>query len=371
MSLFNDSDFDFGVALEGCAKKEADAPELADQEADAIAAEMDAELAEDPEVESQCEAAAEYDLNCTSISECVGFPGKDQISYISAMLTEQMLLDSVAFNKVDVACSEAYVRASDNYEKEAVTEAFKESAKKYWERFKGFCLRIKNLIVRAFTRFWGYLKKLASKASAKLTAAALDKRAKDRKDLLGEVEIDCYDALKDSAAAVIKKVKDAANTSLDKDVDINGDGKVTVADSSEIIKNVLGEKKTLKGDAFGTVDSIITSLKKCEAEMFKPMGDLKKEILKTIDTEQKNAYSKDSSPEDINAAVKLLNGYVKVLNRYLSVANTAASSWVFARVKIIAKLATKSKKDDDKKDKEKKDGAATESMSLFEQYLGY
>ena len=128
----------------------------------------------DPETvdpDASTEAAVDMDIEADSIEESYGFDMYigDEVQESLYACTEAVAMNT-AFDRVDIACTEAYLAAGTAYEKDIVTEKFSESVKKYAAKFKAFLNKIKNIIVRIFNKAVNYVKVLAARVVAKFSS---------------------------------------------------------------------------------------------------------------------------------------------------------------------------------------------------------
>ena len=152
-----------GEAAEGGEPAEGDKAEGGDKD--------DTEAEVTPEEEAAITLAVDNDINADSILEARSFESliaSDAEDAHYACL--EAVSATIAFDQADIACTEAYVKAESAYEKQLVTESFKDSVKKYGARFKQFLIKIKNAIVRIFSKAVNHIKILGARIAAKFAS---------------------------------------------------------------------------------------------------------------------------------------------------------------------------------------------------------
>lgn len=399
MSLFDDN---FKLALleadeeaEGAAKdaeeKEDDAPAEDGEGAEDEDIDMSAvEDLPDPdaETEEECKEALEVDIEASSLEEATGMSSileaEEEEMHYSCL---EAVSAAIMFDKADVACTEAYVNATSNYEKQVVTEKFTETVKKYAERFKQFLIKIKNAVVRIFSKVWNYIKIFAAKLNARFAKAMVIDTKKYQIPKGTKVEVfeaawkaDTPEAMgkgivpKAATAfqnimtlidGVSKSTDDKGYTSLKKSLE-----KIKVPETDATVKEVLGNQKAKKIDITGqeaTIKKRAGVLAKQITKYIKGIDQLKKSMDKCIDKAKKHIDKLgDIDTSKINILTAGINKAMSLYNRMVNAAVKVLLIWVNNNAKVI-RAAGWAKEEKDKDDKKKK---ATESFgSIFAEYI--
>ena len=168
MALFDNDFMDF-IVTEGkdCdkdCKKDKDVDEEKEEKDDDVEEEISDDDAE------EAEEAAQFDVEeAASIADMKGIrhPLAD-LNRDCHYTCLEFVGTTIALDKLDVACTESYVTATTEAEKEAVTEEFKDSVKTYYQKFKNFILKIKNMIVRFYNRAKNYMVNFIDKVISKI-----------------------------------------------------------------------------------------------------------------------------------------------------------------------------------------------------------
>lgn len=404
MSLFDDN-FVVSMEAEEAKAKEAEAKEAKDDEkaedADADApAEDDAKDegegkeakteckedndAEDPEegdddddVEVEEESLSEYDIarvneaveadiEADSVEEATGF---DRILASEAEEVNYACLEAVsaniAFDQCDIVCTEAYVTATSQYEKDAVTENFKESVKKFGARFKAFLVKIKNAIVRIANKAINYVKVLVSKVSAKFASKV---KLPSKIDIADDVKIRVIKAMvyansfrgfankvfyAESNDAFDKIVK-AINSLKDKSADYVRQYEldtVKLPEVAELVGYGLGQGRG-KGNAEGFEDIKLAQFASSGASLLKDLSgsgineaiDVIKDRRKKMEDSLKQAENavksmNDIASDKINVLTACVNKAMVVFNRTMSACIKLLTMWVNQKVRVVRALA--------------------------------
>ncbi len=348
MSLFDNRDFEtkstYGFLFEG--KKEE--PEL------------------EPEAELEDEDAADKDaekIEEGAIYECVGCPAIADAKEDNEFFTLEAMAIVTALGSKEEACTEAYATATSYNQKVAVTESFKENIKKYWERFKGFLGRVRNMIVRVAQRFMGYIKRLIARLQAKWASRDGSKDDimdawKDKKEDLKDVTVEIHGKilstpidearlanLENSAREKDGKYIDIANVAnnIIKNLSESKDARkemedylddIDVPSASDIIDDVLGDTVEVHVSSLNP-KALISDLKNVN-KAFKNIDKARKNVTKLIDKVEgsvKKVINKKS--EVIGLFVKLVNKIVATYNAILSAFNQYAVIWVRDRIKVL------------------------------------
>ena len=376
MALF-DNDFIETIVTEGkdCdkdCKKAKDVDDEKDEKDEDDVDDEDVELSDDDKEEA--EEAAMFDVEEASSIEEMRGAGRA----VTEMSTDvhfaclEFIGTTIALDKVDVACTESYNRAETETEKEAVTEEFKDSVKKYYQKFKAFILKIKNAIVRSFTRVKQYImnffakvwKKLNTMGKVELDSAKLrDNKVSTYEQLtnkLSDLGLRVVGYVADDIAKITKIVtavsdKDSADKA--KTEILNKD----LPSKEAIIKEILGEKKEIAASEFSTA---VSDLKKAD---FKALDNAIKSVKASIDAiERSVSQAKDLDSSIMSVKVSAVNKVVGYLNRVFSVAVSLTQRWVSVRVSVVRSCkASKPGVIDKVKNKFK---GTKESMTLLDQF---
>ena len=294
-------------------------------------------------------------------------------------------ISSYKFSPALEACDEEMeYMCLENVKAYAVTEGFKESISKYWERFKAFCIKIKNLIVRTIQRVIAYLKTLFTRIAAKIVAKFRGKDAKkmakqviEGKRYVGKVEV--YEKLLDAAnmedlvslaelsdekitkatdkaKSMIKAIKETHETTAKIDdirEELEDDFDRKMLSKSELIEKILGDEP---GDVDVTkykdkVEKFVTDLRK--AKIPKQIENTKKKILKFIDTVEKEATkSKSISSKRMSLLTFVMNKIVQMANSSLAAIQQLCVMWLQARIKVVNKFYNATEDKEENEDEE-------------------
>ena len=391
MALF-DNDFIETIVTEGkdcdkdCkkAKDVDDEKDEKDEDVEDVDDDAEEELSDDDKEEA--EEAARFDVEeASSVEEMKGFS-----SALSDMAREshftclEFVGTTIALDKVDVACSESYVKASSIEEKEAVTEEFKENVKIYAQKFKAFILKIKNVIVRTYNRVKAYLVNLFDKVRTKVVSykvKSLDTEKMGKAEKKMKVFSSTQSPIGNIATAAESKINSLKDiitkvTSLDSNKaesqyeDIKAKlEEFSKASKDDIRKDLLGNQIEVSVMAFKNALTEIDGGKKAIEDMNKHRGT----VLKMIEDVNKSvSASKDIDSKVMAIKVTAINKLVSYLNKVWSVFSTAIHHWLAPRISVIMRYgkrqwkkgnesAAPAPKADDKKE-------TKESWSLLDQF---
>lgn len=333
--------------------------------------EPDAEPADDKAADNDAEASTDKEK---SLKECVGCPAINDAEEQNHFYTLEAMAIQMAFDRTDVACTESYTRAESEMEQEMVTENFKETVKKFWERFKGFLGKVRNMIVRVAQRFAGYVKQLYARVLAKWASrdANIAKIGENRfnKDIkvtvysklvttdigaLGKEVVGSYatemKAIEDASNAATANAEEAKKTLSD----------LKIAEKSDVLKNIVGEEKEVTVGSLGVhPKALIDSLKKLK-DAIKTIDQMKKGIATHIDkTENRVKSMKDIDSAVMSVQIAAVNKAVSIYNRKLALLNQVLVMWVSSRARVLNAIG---------KYKAPKEEAASESMSFFDDMM--
>lgn len=318
--------------------------------------------AEEPNEADMKEAAAlvDSDLECDSLLEMRGPVAIHECEEEVHYLCLEAVAMQIAMDKTDQKLTEAYVVTEAEEGKEEVKRSFKESVKRYWERFKGFMERVRLAVIRTAQRVWAYVTSMASKVAAKI--AAKGKYSTIASDATIKAPANITKSLKDLVGAISKEVS-SANVTLqqviakpeagDKDTVAN----LTLPNKDDILKNVLGEEKEIKCNSFGEVSALISTLKNCSKEAGAYINSEKDKINKNLSSLGATLRRvNDLDTEAMTVGIAAINKEVALYNRQLSVLTSVFVAWLGARTKALRAHG--------KATKESFDGS-----SLFEQFM--
>ena len=376
MSLFDDT---FDTKIGG--KKSSMFAYMEQKETSDDAAEDEVELTEEEEkVEKE---AALYDLSRNSISSYKFSPSLEACDEEMEYLCMEHVSLLATLDKADAIATESYNSASSETEQQAVVEGFKETVSKYWERFKAFCIKIKNLIVRTVQRVIGYLKTLFVRIAAKVVAKLRGKDAKKMAKKVGDTnpsryvsKVEVYKELLD-ADTMDKALKfvDDQNTTYNNSVILN-QAKAAIEEAkaetgkldeyrdsvenkieerfktkSELVEIAVGADEPEEIDVtsyHGKIQQFVTDLTK--AKIPKSVESTKKSILKSIDTIEKMATkSKSLSSKRMSLLTYIMNKAVQQMNALLAAIQQVCVMWLQARIKVVNKFynATEEKEEEE------------------------
>lgn len=354
---------------------------------------------EDEKVEKE---AALYDLSRNSISSYKFSPSLEACDEEMEYLCMEHVSLLATLDKADVIATESYNSATSETEQQAVVEGFKETVSKYWERFKAFCIKIKNLIVRTVQRVIGYLKTLFVRIAAKIVAKLRGKDAKKMAKKVGDVnpsryvsKVAVYKVLLDAptmdaalkfvdsqnkryndqtilvlAKAAIEEAKAETGKLDDYRDEVENNTEENFKSKSELVELVVGEddpEEIEVTDYHSKIQTFVTDLTK--AKIPKSVETTKKAILKAIDTIEKMATkSKSISSKRMSLLTYIMNKAVQQMNALLGAIQQICVMWLQARIKVVNKFynATEEKEEEET---EESYIPSTESSSIMDFYL--
>ena len=319
----------------------------------------------DPETvnpDASTEAAVDMDIEADSIEESYGFDMYigDEVQESLYACTEAVAMNT-AFDRVDIACTEAYLAAGTAYEKDIVTEKFSESVKKYAAKFRAFLSKIKNLIIRIFNKAVNYIKILAARVVAKFSSL----RSIEGKTIKADVKVKVHQFLLKKGFDDFKKAivaKDEGNMvgvyAIFKDAEKFGKTadqmkasleKIKPTEKSELVKAVYGDSKEeeyLLTGKESEVKGYANQLKQAEiTKCVKKIDEFKKEMDRTIaDAEKLGKTVSDIDTAKITLVSSGINKAMTIYNRRVSAMVTLLLAWINARAKIVRAAGWNSEK---------------------------
>ena len=322
------------------------------------------------------ELAVDNDINADSILEARSF---ESLVATDAEDAHYACLEAVsatiAFDQADIACTEAYVAADSAYEKQMITESFKDSVKKYGARFKQFLIKIKNAIVRIFSKAVNYIKILGARIAAKFASLMKVKnfydnaKVKVNKELLDDFTALCstLEGNRDIEHAD-KTMDDWMRNGLKNRGEMSN---LKLPTKADLVKYVLGDKAAEEvsvSQFSGGAKGILTDLKQASiSKCVKVITAARDKILAQI----KQAEQAMNAKKDINSEEMTI--MASVVNKRMSLYNTRVNSyvalfltWINARAKAVRAAAGGTAPKEDKKEEKK---GATESANLFDVFL--
>ena len=379
------------VAAEG---KEADDPEVEDKEDDEAkepkedkkekkAAKKDDDDEEcdcgeedcpkcNPKAKEKLEAAVDYDLECDSIMECMGAPAiRDAEEEINYLCLEAVSVN-IAFDKADSACTEAWTTSNSESEKAAITESFKESLKKYVERFKGFMAKVFKTVENTAKRVKNYLQTMCMKLYGKVYGAAGNKMNLNLS--ASEEKISMPVVLKKALPELAKKIvaftpkglKDIQKIAAGDFDDVEAArAKVSefladCPDKKAIVTSVLGEAAEVAIKDFKTTNAVAADLK--DAARNADVEALRKEVKAELDSTMSHfGQLKDIDTAKMTVMIAAINKLVALYNRKLSALTAITTAWMVARAKVLRRAFA------GRKGLEK--NPAAESATLLESFM--
>ena len=334
------------------------------------------------EEEAAIELAVDSDINADTFEEATGFDSliaADREDAHYACLEAVTAL--IAFDEADIACTEAYQAATSQYEKQLVTENFKDKVKAFGARFKAFLVKVKNAIVRIFNKAVNYVKVFTSKISAKFASKVKLDKSKKVDD---SVTIRISEALEKDFASVVTKVmmpqKDpfyeiagviktlqSTNPLRAKEA-LNA---VEVPKKQDLVNNVMhaGYKDVKLASMQGDGDKLINELKSISknVDVIKGWRKQMEQTLKSAETAAKSGN--DISTEKINVLTAAINKAMSCFNARVSAMVSLQSVWVNQRVKIVRALAKYQGKEMPKAEDKEEEVIVPESANLFAEFL--
>lgn len=367
MSLFDDN---YLIALEQDEAKAEDTKKKADKADD-----EDAEGA-DPEAEEECKEdgdagdaelsdedkekvddAVDADIKADTPKEATGFDSLVREDFDNAHYAcLEAVTALVEFDRKDIACTEAYTSATTEYEKQVVTETFKESVKNFAARFKDFLVKIKNAILRIVNKAINYIRVLASRITAHFASKIkLDKS----KPVPDEVTVRISDVLAKKFSEVVKDISHAGGMPQDKLISIINSISSQPWEANVVkIKDVkVPNKKDLMNEALGLSgnnaqgwhDVKLSTLQSKGDEYLKDLGTVKdnakfinewrknmETMLKTCEKAAKSG--KDIESKKLNLITSAVSKAMSCFNSQVSAMTSIQSMWINQRVKIVKAL---------------------------------
>jgi len=342
------------VKLEG---KEADDPETEEKKDDEPKAEKEDKAEDAPADDAECEecdekekkkleAAVDFDLECDSIFECMGAPAVREAEEEIGYLCLEAVSMNIAFDKADTACTEAWATSNSEAEKAAITESFKESLKKYVERFKNFIAKLRATVVNTAKRVKNYIATMAQKVAAKVLGKAGDKlnRELGSSDAVVKMPV----ALKKSLTDLSKKVAGFTPKGL-KDIEKIAAGDIAdpeaarakvaefmkdVPEKKALLATILGEDAEVAVKDFKSTGAVASDLKGAAGNA--DIDALRKEVEAQLTAAMNNfAHLKDIDSANMTIVVAAINKLVALYNRKLSALTAIATAWMIARAKVL------------------------------------
>ena len=340
---------------------------------------------EDADLEEAATAAVDFDIEAASLEEATGFD-----SLIASDVEDahyaclEAVTATIAFDEADIACTEAYTAAGSAYEKQLVTENFKDKVKAFGARFKAFLVKVKNAIVRIFNKAVNYVKILTSKVSAKFASKV---KLDSSKKVPSGVTIRLSEVLEKDFASVINSFM--IGKSGDKDpfyavvAVINALQKSNFQRAKEDLNAIAVPKKAdLVGNVMkqGYRDVELAGLQSKGNEF---LGDLKtisknvdiikgwrKQMESTLKSAENAAKSgNDISTEKMNVLTAAINKAMQCFNARISAMVSLQSVWVNQRVKIVRALGKYQGKEMPKAEDKEEEVIVPESANLFADFL--
>ena len=352
--------------------------------------ELDDDAKVTPEEEAAILLAVDNDINADSITEATGF---DKLIASDAEDAHYACLEAVsaaiAFDQADIACTEAYVNAGSSYEKQVITESFKDSVKKFGTRMKEFLIKIKNAVVRVFNKAVNYIKILASKISAKFASGVkLDKSKKVPADVtiriseklngkFNDIALNAFsrawtqkDPMRD-LRGIMNTLKDTDSTHAKEAL-----AKIESINKQDILNDILkeGYKDVKLASLQDKGDALLAELKTISknVDFIKAQRKEMEESIKNAEKAAKEHAKKDVTSEKLNVLIACVNKSMACFNTKIAAAVALNSAWVSQRVKIVRALnkyqgAPESKIEE--KDAYDKYKGMHESANLFADFL--
>ena len=358
MALF-DNDFIETIVTEGkdcdkdCKKGKDVEDEKEEKEDEDVKDEEEVEDADEElsdEDKEEAEESARFDVEeASSIEDMKGIAHVvSEMSSDCHFTCLEFMGTTIALDKVDVACTESYNRAVTEAEKEAVTEEFKENVKKYYQKFKAFILKVKNIIVRAYNRAKQYVSNFFAKVSAKLNT--MGKIELDGEKLKAN-KVETYEKLTLGLNNLNGLAVTYLNTTAEKLIrpvtspDFDAEAVKSAMANNElptkeaIIKELLGNKVSMTADKF---KDAVADLKKPD---FKALDAVNKAVRDKISTVEKSVSSdKDLDSAKMAVKVSAVNKLVSYLNRVFAVIISITQRWVSVRVSVVRSCQTDASK---------------------------
>jgi len=333
----------------------------------------DEEAKPTPEEEAAITLAVDADIKADSIMEARGFESlvstDAEDAYYACL---EAVSATIAFDQADIACTEAFVKADSAYEKQMVTESFKDSVKKFGERFKQFLIKIKNAIVRIFSKAVNYVKILGARVAAKFASLMKvknfydDAKVKVNKELLDDFTTLCSTLEGNPEVEKAEKMLDEwMRNGLKYDKPMS---ELKLPNKADLVKYVLGDKEPEEiavRNFSGGAKGVLTDLKQSSiSKCVKVITTARNLILAKIKDAEKVINSrKDIDSRDMTLMASVVNKRMSLYNTRVNAYVSIYLAWINARAKAV-RAATGGTAP-----KEEKKGGATESANLFEMFL--
>ena len=282
---------------------------------------------------------------------------------------------TIAFDQADIACTEAYVAADSAYEKQMVTESFKDSVKKFGERFKQFLIKIKNAIVRIFSKAVNYVKILGARVAAKFASLMKvknfydDAKVKINKELLDDFTTLCSTLEGNPEVEKAEKMLDEwMRNGLKYDKPMS---ELKLPNKADLVKYVLGDKEPEEiavRNFSGGAKGVLTDLKQSSiSKCVKVITTARNQILAKIKDAEKVINSrKDIDSRDMTLMASVVNKRMSLYNTRVNAYVSIYLAWINARAKAVRAATGGTAPAEEKKDAKK---GATESANLFDVFL--
>ena len=306
----------------------------------------------DEEVEKNAAYAVDIDIEADSISEAFGF-GRlmdSEVEEAHYAFLEAVAINT-AFDQADMACTEAYINASSEYEKQIVTEKFTDSVKKYAAKIKDFLVKIKNLVVRIFNKAINYIKILAGRANAKLSSL---RKMGDNQKIKDGTKVKVCQALLGKFKELADKIDGAYKADYDSLIQILNDAKTADAESLKTrIENVKPVEKSealkvaydpstaaemdLGGKKASDVNNYLNDLKQANISSATSVIKTSRDAMwKAIGEAEKVAKSaSDIDTAKMTCITSTMNKLMSIYNRTVNAKVTLLLAWINARAKIV------------------------------------
>lgn len=355
MALF-DNDFIETIVTEGkdCdkdCKKDKDVDDEKDEKDEDDVDDEDVELSDDDKEEA--EEAARFDVEeATSIESMKGVTSVvNEMATDAFMACNEMLGLTVALDKIDVACTESYNKTNLVSERAVVTEQFKDTVKKYAQKFKAFILKVKNIIVRAYNRVKNYAVNFMTKVITKIKTrkvtsldteamAKSDKKYKTfanvTKDFASLAErVEKYMSEQTGFSVIAQKAIDLKPDTSAEDCDaiLKQISEASAPSKDQIRTAILGQQVEVSASDFKDALSQINSVGVMKKD---PFAGYQKWVMDVIKRTESSVFkAKDVNSKVMSVKVALINRAVTYANRVWAVLGTLLHHWVSVRVSVI------------------------------------
>jgi hypothetical protein len=407
MSLFDDNYLSMKSVLEAkeadedTEKKDAEDESADDEAKDSDDDAEDVEEVDLPDVdaaaagedEDAAKEALEIDVNAETMEGAIGMSSLIENAEEDVhMACMEAVSAAILFDQSDAACAEAYKAATSEYEKQIVTEKFTETVKKYAERFKQFLIKIKNAIVRIFSKVWNYIKILAAKVNVKFSLAMkidtkkyqIKKGTKVRVNKVIANTLKAGDAtpmLKNAEKAaangisfehIMSLIDGISKKSEDKDYTKfkNEVNKIKVKDTDEIMKAIYGTAEIdlkLEGQE-NLVKDIAKKLPNAIKKGMTVVDKVKKEMDKCVEAAKKHVDKLgDIDTGKINIMTAAINKAMSLYNKNVNACVKSMLLMVNTCARIVRAAGWASEEKEKKSDKKK--GAKESFVNLFNDYM--